>query len=118
MTEMATSSRISIVLADDHGIVRAGLRALLESQPDMRVVGEAGDGPQAISLARELRPNVLIADLSMPGGGLQAIKAIADLGLPTRVLVLTFTPRSGISCRCCGREGQGMSVSPAPTPTY
>ena len=89
MTDTPMDHRITIVLADDHGIVRAGLRALLEAQADMRVVGEAGDGPQAIALAREARPTVLIADLSMPGGGLQTIKAIADLGLPTRVLVLT-----------------------------
>lgn len=89
MTEMPPTTRISIVLADDHAIVRAGLRALLDSQADMRVIGEAGDGTEAISVARELRPTVLIADLSMPGGGLTAIKAIADLGLPTRVLVLT-----------------------------
>ena len=89
MSQSSSDHRITIVLADDHGIVRAGLRALLEAQADMRVVGEAGDGHQAIGLAQELRPTVLIADLSMPGGGLQTIKALADLGLPTRVLVLT-----------------------------
>jgi two-component system response regulator NreC len=89
LSQSQSDHRITIVLADDHGIVRAGLRALLEAQADMRVVGEAGDGPEAIALAQELRPTVLIADLSMPGGGLQTIKALADLGLPTRVLVLT-----------------------------
>lgn len=89
MTDAIPNSRISIVLADDHAIVRAGLRALLDAQADMRVVGEAGDGSEAIALAQQLRPTVLIADLSMPGGGLTTIKAIADLGLPTRVLVLT-----------------------------
>ena len=89
MSHSPSDHRITIVLADDHGIVRAGLRALLEAQADMRVVGEAGDGAQAITLAEELRPTVLIADLSMPGGGLQTIKALAGLGLPTRVLVLT-----------------------------
>ena len=89
VSEPNGNRRISIVLADDHGIVRAGLRALLDAQGDMRVVGEAGDGPSAISMAERLRPTVLIADLSMPGGGLEAIRAISDLGLPTRVLVLT-----------------------------
>lgn len=84
-----TMSPIRIVLADDHGIVRAGLRALLESQRDMTVVGEAGDGPSAVQAAKASTPHVLIADLSMPGGGLQAIRDIAALGLPTRVLVLT-----------------------------
>jgi DNA-binding NarL/FixJ family response regulator len=81
--------RITIVLADDHGVVRAGLRALLESQQDMEVVGEAADGPSAVDLARRLRPNVLVADLSMPGGGLETIREINALGLQTRVLVLT-----------------------------
>jgi DNA-binding NarL/FixJ family response regulator len=80
---------IRIVLADDHGVVRAGLRALLESQPDMRVVGEAADGPEAVELVRSEQPAIVIADLSMPGGGLEAIREITSLGGPTRVLVLT-----------------------------
>ena len=85
----ANTGPIRIVLADDHGIVRAGLRALLEAQPDMRVVGEADDGPSAIALTRQHTPTVTVADLSMPGGGLEAIREITALGLPTRVLVLT-----------------------------
>jgi DNA-binding NarL/FixJ family response regulator len=80
---------IRVLLADDHGIVRAGLRALLEAQPDMTVVGEAEDGPSAIAQVQELQPTVVIADLSMPGGGLEAIQGITDLDQPTRVLVLT-----------------------------
>lgn len=80
---------IRVLLADDHGIVRAGLRALLESQPDIRVVAEAADGPTAVALTREYVPTVAIADLSMPGGGLETIREINALGLPSRVLVLT-----------------------------
>lgn len=80
---------ITILLADDHGIVRAGLRALLETQTDMCVVAEAEDGPGAIRLTREFQPNVVVSDLSMPGGGLEAIREITDLRLPCRVLVLT-----------------------------
>jgi two-component system response regulator NreC len=80
---------INILLADDHGVVRAGLRALLEAQPDLRVVAEAADGPTAVELTRQHIPNVVIADLSMPGGGLESIREITALGLPTRVLVLT-----------------------------
>ena len=80
---------IRVVLADDHGIVRAGLRSLLDAQPDISVVGEAADGPTAVRLARELTPTMVVADLSMPGGGLATINAITGLGLPTRVLVLT-----------------------------
>lgn len=81
--------KIRIVLADDHGVVRAGLRALLEMQPDMTVVGEAEDGPSAIALARTQKPAVLVTDLSMPGGGMESIREITSHGLPTRVLVLT-----------------------------
>jgi two-component system response regulator NreC len=83
------SSRIRVVLADDHGIVRAGLRALLEAQSDMDVVAEAEDGPSAIRAAQEHEPTVLVADLSMPGGGLEAIREITALQLKSRVLVLT-----------------------------
>ncbi len=83
------ASVIRILLADDHGIVRAGLRALLETQADMRVVAEAQDGPSAIRLTREHEPTVVVSDLSMPGGGLEAIREITDLRLPSRVLVLT-----------------------------
>lgn len=78
-----------MVLADDHAIVRAGLRVLLETQQDIRVVGEAGDGPTAVDLARRLVPTVLVADLSMPGGGLETISEINELNITTRALVLT-----------------------------
>jgi len=80
---------INVLLADDHGIVRAGLRALLEAQPDIHVVAEAENGPEAIEGARMHVPTVVVADLSMPGGGLEAIRGITELQLPTRVLVLT-----------------------------
>lgn len=82
--------RIRVLLADDHAILRAGLRALLETEADMEVVGEAATGDEAIELARALRPNVVVMDLSMPGlGGLDATRRIAALGQRTRVLVLT-----------------------------
>jgi DNA-binding NarL/FixJ family response regulator len=85
----SATDQINVLLADDHGIVRAGLRALLEAQPDITVVGEAEDGPSAIRLVQELKPTVVIADLSMPGGGLEAIREITALQMPSRVLVLT-----------------------------
>src|SRR4051812_32417116 len=87
--ESTQTALIRVVLADDHGIVRAGLRALLEGQPDICVVGEAADGHTAVQLTREQRPSIVIADLSMPGGGLEAIREITALGLGVRVLVLT-----------------------------
>jgi len=84
------AERVRILLADDHAVLRAGLRALLESAADFEVVGEAGTGEEAVERARELRPDVVVMDLSMPGiGGLEATRRIAALGQGTRVLVLT-----------------------------
>lgn len=87
--ERTATNTIEVLLADDHGVVRAGLRALLEAQPDITVVAEAADGPTAVSEALRTKPTVVIADLSMPGGGLETIREITALNLPTRVLVLT-----------------------------
>ncbi len=85
----AETTRIRILLADDHGVVRAGLRALLETEADMMVVAEAEDGDSAVRLAAEHRPNIVIADLSMPSGGMSTISRITGLELGIRVLVLT-----------------------------
>ena len=82
--------KIRIVVADDHAVLRAGLRALLNAEPDMEVVGEAANGREAVERAEQLRPDVIVMDLSMPlMGGLDATKQIKEKGLTTRVLVLT-----------------------------
>ena len=81
---------IRVLLVDDHALLRAGLRALLEAAPDMTVVGEGATGEEGVDQVRALVPDVVLMDLSMPGeGGLAATRRIAQLGLPTRVLVLT-----------------------------
>jgi two-component system, NarL family, response regulator NreC len=69
--------RLKVLLADDHALVRSGMRALLEAQPDIEVVGEAGDGREAIKLARELNPDVAILDIAMPGlNGIDTLRQI------------------------------------------
>jgi DNA-binding NarL/FixJ family response regulator len=79
---------ISVLIVEDHPVVRQGLRALLEVQDDMAVAGEAGDGPAAISLAESLRPDIVLLDLKLPGmDGVAVLRPLRAAGL--RVLVLT-----------------------------
>jgi len=85
-------SALRVFLVDDQALVRAGLRLVIDSQPDMEVVGEAGDGREAVDLVRELRPDVVLMDIRMPGtDGLAATREIAaDPALAdVRVVVLT-----------------------------
>jgi two-component system response regulator NreC len=85
-----SDDKIRILLADDHAVLRAGLRALLNAEPDMEVVGEAANGREAVERAVELQPDVIVMDISMPGmGGIDATKQIKERGLNTRVLILT-----------------------------
>ena len=82
---------IRIVLADDHAVVRAGLKAVLGTARDMQVVGEASNGLEAIALAERLTPDVIVMDLSMDQmDGSTATREIVAKGLSTRVLVLTM----------------------------
>jgi two-component system response regulator NreC len=81
---------IRILLVDDHLVLRAGLKSLLENEPDMRVVGEASTGEEGLEKAKFLKPDVVVMDLSMPGkGGLAATKAITEAAV-SKVLVLTM----------------------------
>ena len=83
-------SKIRIIIADDHAIVREGTRQLLEREDDLEVVGEAGDGEEAVTLATKLRPDVAIIDIAMPKlNGIEATKQIKALLPATAVLILT-----------------------------
>src|SRR5688500_8850038 len=86
-----SDGRIRVLLADDHAVLRAGLRALLSAEPDMEAVGEAGDGQETVRQAALLRPDVIVMDIAMPGSsGLQATRAIRAQGIPSKVLILTM----------------------------
>ena len=81
---------ISLVIADDQGMVRAGFRSLLEAEPDLTVIGEASDGEEAVAVVTRLVPDVTLMDIRMPRlDGLAATRQLLEAGVPTRVLVLT-----------------------------
>lgn len=87
---MQTPDR-TILLADDHALVRAGIRALLESLPGVVVVGETGDGLEAIEIVRRNPPGLLLLDVTLPGlNGLDVAARIASLDVPTKVLMLSM----------------------------
>jgi DNA-binding NarL/FixJ family response regulator len=85
------SERISVLLVDDHSLVRRGFRRMLEDEPDIRVVGEASDGIQAIELTRSLKPRVVVMDCALPEiNGLQATRKILSFAPETLVLMLSM----------------------------
>jgi two-component system, NarL family, nitrate/nitrite response regulator NarL len=87
---MAGPEGIRVVIADDHPIFRAGLRSILEAEPGFTVIGEAGDGDQAVQLSRALLPDVLLLDLAMPGAsGMDALAELGTASTPVRTILLT-----------------------------
>jgi two-component system, NarL family, nitrate/nitrite response regulator NarL len=85
---------IQVVIADDHPILRDGLRKLLEAEHDFSVVGEALDGHEALELTRRIEPNILLLDLAMPGlPSLEVLRVLNGSSLPTRTILLTASIR-------------------------
>ncbi len=106
---------ISLLLVDDHPVVRDGLRGMFSADPRFEVVGEAGDGAEAVTAAERLRPDVILMDLRMPGGdGVTAIRTLAERGVPSRVLVLTTYDTDGdvIAAMEAGAIGYLLKDSP------
>src|SRR5271169_2263719 len=87
--------KITVLLVDDHSLVRRGFRRMLEDEPDMKVVGEAGDGEEAVRLAKQLHPQVVVMDCALPGmNGLQATREILEDSSHIAVLMLSMHTES------------------------
>jgi two-component system response regulator NreC len=113
-TDTRNPSTIRILIADDHLVVRAGLRSLLRRQPDMSIVGEAAQASELLSLTREARPHVVITDLRMPGGGvLDCIRSISSEHGP-RVVVFTAydDPTDASAALRAGASGYVLKQAP------
>ena len=111
MTDEITPSptdRITVLLVDDHALVRRGFRRLLEDDPELAVVGEASNGDEAIALAASLAPHVIVMDVAMPGtSGLAALKVILEQRPSARILMLSMHSeetlvRQALSAGACG----------------
>jgi DNA-binding NarL/FixJ family response regulator len=111
----APAAPIRVALADDHRLVRAGLCALLAGEPDLEVVGTASDGMEAVRMARELRPDVLVTDISMPGlNGVEAIRRIhaEEPGVRTLCLSMHDTSRMVLAALDAGASGYVLKEGP------
>ncbi len=87
---------ISIVLADDHKIVRQGIKAMLQTEVDFDVMGEAADGLEAVRMVKHLQPDILVCDLTMPGlGGIGVTRQLANESTKTRVVILSVNNNIG-----------------------
>ena len=105
---------IRILIAEDHLLVRAGIRALLEKAGDIHILGEASNGQEAVEMTRELKPDVLIMDIMMPRlNGIQAAEQIQVLKLSTNILILSMYSDAGFIHRAmqCGVKGYVLKSS-------
>jgi DNA-binding NarL/FixJ family response regulator len=112
---MTNPRPIEIVVADDHAVVRAGLRALLGRHRDLSVVGEAGTADEMVREVERLSPDVVVADLRMPGGNIfEAIRTIREKSLATKVVVFTAYDEARDAARAVRAGAQGFVLKQAP----
>jgi DNA-binding NarL/FixJ family response regulator len=106
---------ITVLVADDHPVVRHGLEGMLATQSDFKVVGSAGDGPTAAALILECSPDVALIDLRMPGlGGVEVIERVRKNGSETRLLVLTTYENDADILSCLGAGAAGYILKDTP----
>ncbi|MGC2781744.1 MAG: response regulator transcription factor [Bradyrhizobium sp.] len=108
----------TIMLVDDHAVVREGYRSMLQKQPGLRVVAEASDGADAYRLFKEVRPDLVIMDLSMPGvGGIEAIRRIRQWDRSARILVFTMHENAGFAVQAIRAGARGYVTKSSPPET-
>ncbi|HEX8917118.1 MAG TPA: response regulator transcription factor [Chloroflexota bacterium] len=106
---------VKVLVADGDPTIRDGLIAILETQPDFAAVGEAGDGHQAVEMARGLRPDVVLMDMGMPNlGGIEATRRIKQESPSTRVIILTTYPSHVTEAFAAGASRYLLKDSPTP----
>ena len=107
-------NRISVLLVDDHSLVRRGFRRMLEDEPDIAVAGEAGDGEEAIRLSEKLRPRVILMDCALPGmSGLDATRRILEKLPDTIVLMLSMHPEETLVRQALEAGARGYMLTNA-----
>ncbi len=105
------AARITLLVVDDHSIVREGLCSILSAEPDFHIVGEAGNGEEALRLVKRLRPRVVLLDLNMPGAqGTEVCQSIAEAYPETAVIILTAFLDSDMIYRCIQAGAKGYVV--------
>jgi DNA-binding NarL/FixJ family response regulator len=110
-----SDASVTVCIADDHAVVREGIRRVLESEPGVRVIGEAADGDAALALVERLQPEVLVIDVAMPGRtGLAVAAELTRRGHPTRTLILSMhdAPEYLREARRAGARGHLLKDSP------
>jgi two-component system, NarL family, response regulator DesR len=113
---LVVATLIRIVIAEDQSLLRGALKALLSLEADLQVVGDAGDGLQALALVKQWRPDILLSDIEMPVlTGLELAQKIRDLELPTRTVIVTTFARPGYLRRALEAGVRGYLLKDAPS---
>ena len=107
--------RIKVLLCDDHTLFREGIKAILKDEPSIEIVGEAADGREAVAMARQLHPDVVLMDISMPDlSGFDATRRILQTNAKAKVIILTMYEEEEVINRCLGAGASGYVLKDAP----